>query len=238
MNGDHITTEELTPRLREIMKPTGADLEILNNRTDDKFSQKVRNLKSHETFERLGYAEYTDGTYFINQKGERYLDENQDILKYLLINDFSYPDLVESLQTISNCKRTQEIQVFDENPIIQEGMKTITEREVYTRSNQLREYALSYYDEHGGLNCFCCGFNFTNFYGKKIGDNFIEMHHIKPIFQYQGDNLVQTIKNAVVNITPLCSNCHRMIHRYRHEPLQIQLLIQCVKENGVFIVKK
>ncbi len=31
------------------MKPTGQDLEILNNRNDDKFSQKVRNIKSHDT---------------------------------------------------------------------------------------------------------------------------------------------------------------------------------------------
>ena len=49
----HITTEELIPKLRKIMKPSGEDLDILANRTDDKFSQKVRNLKAHNTFERL-----------------------------------------------------------------------------------------------------------------------------------------------------------------------------------------
>jgi hypothetical protein len=65
VNNGHITTEELIPQLRDIMKPSGVDLEILSNRSDDKFSQKVRNLKSHGTFERLGYAEYKEGMYFL-----------------------------------------------------------------------------------------------------------------------------------------------------------------------------
>jgi hypothetical protein len=237
INGGHITTEELMPQLREIMKPAGEDLEILNNRNDDKFSQKVRNLKSHSTFERFEYAEYRNGMFFLLPMGKEYLNKQQDILKYLLINDFTYTDLVENLRKIGGDKRTKIIEVFDENIIIQEGIKIIAEKEVYTRSSQLREYALSYYSKHGGLDCSCCGFNFLAFYGKGIGENFIEMHHIKPIFQYRGDNLIQTIKSAILNVTPLCSNCHRMIHRRRHEPLQIQLLIDNIKANGIFNIR-
>ena len=238
VNNGRITTEELIPRLREIMKPSGEDLEILSGRSDDKFSQKVRNLKSHKTFERLGYAEYESGEYFLLTKGDKYLQENQDILKYLLLNDFAYTDVISSLKKISSIRRTKPLQVFDENVIIQEGMKIIVEREIYTRSNRLRDYALKYYGEHGGLNCTCCGFNFSNFYGKEIGDNFIEFHHIKPIFQYQGDDLVKTIEDAVSNIAPLCSNCHRMIHRHGKQLLQIELLISHIKNNGKFSVYK
>jgi predicted HNH restriction endonuclease len=234
VNNGNITTEDLIPQLREIMKPTGEDLEILSNRSDDKFSQKVRNLKSHETFERLGYADYKDGVYFLSNNGDKYLQENQDILKYLLINDFTYTDVINSLKTISSTKSTKPLQVFDENVIIQEGMKIIVEKEIYIRSKQLRDYALSYFEEKNGLNCTCCGFNFSNFYGREIGDGFIEMHHIKPIFQYQGDNLVQTIKSAILNIVPLCSNCHRMIHRHGKQLLQIELLINHIKNNGIF----
>jgi hypothetical protein len=238
INDGHITTEELIPKLREIMKPAGEDLNILKGRSDDKFSQKVRNLKAHNTFERFGYAEYKDGMFFLTSEGKVYLKENQDILNYLLINDFSYPDIVTSLRTINNKGYERKIQVFDENLIIQEGMKIILEKEVYIRSKTLRDFSLSYYSEHGGLNCACCGFNFSDFYGKEIGDDFIEMHHIKPIFQYKGDNLIQTVKKAVLNITPLCSNCHRMIHRHGRQPLLIQVLIQNVKNNGVFIINK
>lgn len=52
---DHpgIRTSELIDEARRIMKPSGEDLEILDNRNDDKFSQKVRNIKSHDTIESL-----------------------------------------------------------------------------------------------------------------------------------------------------------------------------------------
>jgi predicted HNH restriction endonuclease len=234
LNGDHITTEELIPRLREIMKPLGEDLEILSGRTDDKFSQKVRNLKAHNTFERLGYAEYKSGIYCLSPEGKLYLNKNRDILDYLLINDFAYPDIVENLKKISDINNKKIIQVFDENLIIQEGMKEIIEKETYIRSKKLRDYSLVYYNEHGGLNCHCWGFNFSHFYGKEIGDDFIEMHHIKPIFQYRGEDLIKTIKNAILNIVPVCSNCHRMIHRHRRQPLYINTLINHIKQNGLF----
>lgn len=44
-----IRTSELIAEARTIMHPTGEDLVILNDRIDDKFSQKVRNMKSHNT---------------------------------------------------------------------------------------------------------------------------------------------------------------------------------------------
>lgn len=44
-----IRTSGIIAEARRIMRPDGEDLEILDNRTDDKFSQKVRNIKSHDT---------------------------------------------------------------------------------------------------------------------------------------------------------------------------------------------
>lgn len=43
-----IRTSGLIEEARRRMHPTGEDLEILDNRSDDKFSQKVRNIKSHD----------------------------------------------------------------------------------------------------------------------------------------------------------------------------------------------
>lgn len=48
-NNPGIRTSGIIAEARMIMKPSGEDLEILNNRNDDKFSQKVRNIKSHKT---------------------------------------------------------------------------------------------------------------------------------------------------------------------------------------------
>lgn len=51
-----IHTSELIDACRADMRPSGEDLEILDNRGDDKFSQKVRNLKSHDSLMGLVYT--------------------------------------------------------------------------------------------------------------------------------------------------------------------------------------
>lgn len=51
-----IHTSDLIDAVRDEMKPDGEDLEILNNRNDDRFSQKVRNLKSHDSISHLVYT--------------------------------------------------------------------------------------------------------------------------------------------------------------------------------------
>lgn len=49
--GEHpgIRTSELIVELEQRFQPEGEDAEILDARNDTKFSQKVRNLKSHDT---------------------------------------------------------------------------------------------------------------------------------------------------------------------------------------------
>jgi len=63
-----ISTSMLIRGLTRIIQPTGLDAEILTGRKDTYFSQKVRNLKSHNTFERYGYAiNIPDGFQITNQ---------------------------------------------------------------------------------------------------------------------------------------------------------------------------
>ena len=51
-NSSGIDTQNLIKLLRKNMSPEGEDTIILANRSDDKFSQKVRNLRSHKTLEK------------------------------------------------------------------------------------------------------------------------------------------------------------------------------------------
>jgi predicted HNH restriction endonuclease len=219
------------------MKPSGEDLDILSGRSDDKFSQKVRNLKAHNTFERFGYAEYRggarDGYVEITKEGRQHLKQNQDILKYLLINDFTYSDLTESLREVE--KNKKKVEVFDENIIISEGEKRITQVAVYERSKRLRDEAIRYFTTDNRISCQCCTFNFEDFYGKEIGKGFIEIHHTKPIFKYKDEDINSTLEQAVKNLIPVCSNCHRMIHRHWQKPIEIQVLIASINSNGKFI---
>ena len=83
-----IATKDLIIELRNLMNPSGEDLEILSNRNDDKFSQKVRNIKSHKTLENKGYAKFYDDKFFITEKGIKFLNEvtSDNLDEKLLIN--------------------------------------------------------------------------------------------------------------------------------------------------------
>lgn len=63
---DGVTTSELIKLLEYVMQPKGKDAKIIEGRNDTFFSQKVRNLRSHSTFERYGWAEYTDNKYYFS----------------------------------------------------------------------------------------------------------------------------------------------------------------------------
>ena len=53
-NNGFIRTSALITQLEDILKPQGVDAQILPNRKDTYFSQKVRNLKSHDTLGTVG----------------------------------------------------------------------------------------------------------------------------------------------------------------------------------------
>lgn len=71
-----LSTTELIQLLRQELKPSDKDIEILKGRNDDVFSQKVRNLISHKSIEK--YVEITDGKMKINDNGLSYLSSQID----------------------------------------------------------------------------------------------------------------------------------------------------------------
>lgn len=236
LNNGKINTTELLQLLRDILKPSGEDLEILANRSDDYFSQIVRNLTaSKRPFVKNGFItrDTKPGSpLFITGKGRQYLNDHKYELKYLLTNDFKYADVKDNLKKIEIENR--KIQTFDENIIISEGVKKVTEVAIYKRSKKLRNFAIDYFSINGRISCKCCTFNFEDFYGQEIGKGFIEIHHSKPIFTYEDEDIEDTLKEAVKNLVPVCSNCHRMIHRNSREMLEIQILINGINAHGIF----
>ena len=87
---------------------------------------------------------------------------------------------------------------------LSEGRSRTRVQTYYERNPRLRAEALRLH----GTKCFACGFEFSRVYGPH-GEGFIEIHHLKPISSYTGDTNVSPEKDLV----PLCSNCHRMVHR-------------------------
>lgn len=76
-NGE-VATSDLIEALEKVFEPCDEDMEILEGRNDTKFSQKVRNLKSHKTIKTKGLAEEIDGGFRITDKGKEYIRKQLD----------------------------------------------------------------------------------------------------------------------------------------------------------------
>jgi len=233
-----IATSDLIEELADLMHPSGEDAEILDGRSDTKFSQKVRNLVSHNTLERLGYATYQriqqNGLFQITDNGKRYLSENIEIIEYLLSNNFAYEDVRDSFDDVSVAtENRKKILTYDENLMITEGTKRNRNVTLYERSRKLRDFAIEQHTKVGHIRCIACFFDFLDFYGD-IGKDYIEIHHVKPVFRYEDEDRIVFLKRALENVIPACSNCHRIIHRDRRNPLSMMHLKDCIEHNGLF----
>jgi len=76
----------------------------------------------------------------------------------------------------------------------------------------------------GNMRCFICSFSFQDNYGSR-GQNFIEAHHLKPISSLTENEVV-----TISDLAPVCSNCHRMLHRTKPW-LSVEELKEIFEEN-------
>ena len=93
----------------------------------------------------------------------------------------------------------------------------------YERNPENRKRAI----EIHGLSCVACGFNFEKVYGE-WGKDFIEVHHIKPLSTIGEEVATDPEKDLV----PVCSNCHRMIHRRKENVLSVEDLRNILLNNN------
>jgi 5-methylcytosine-specific restriction protein A len=63
-----------------------------------------------------------------------------------------------------------------------------------------------------GARCSACGFDFAEQYGS-LGEGYIEIHYRGPDSPSRKERARETRVDPVTDLIPLCSNCHRMIHR-------------------------
>jgi 5-methylcytosine-specific restriction protein A len=83
---------------------------------------------------------------------------------------------------------------------------------VYERNPEARRKCL----EHYGFDCYVCDFNFERVYGA-IGENFIHVHHLKPLSETGKTYKVDPIRD----LRPVCPNCHAIVHT-RTPPYSIE----------------
>lgn len=132
-DGGFISTSDLIAGLTRIMHPTGIDAEILSGRSDTYFSQKVRNLKSHDTLQQQEYATNIPNGFQITPQGKALIATHKDALSYLFNEDFNYEDVKIAIDKISSHSSRRILPIEE---IILEGR--IVTRNVQTRERSSR----------------------------------------------------------------------------------------------------
>lgn len=74
--------------------------------------------------------------------------------------------------------------------------------------------------------CQVCDMRFEDVYGKNLGENFAEAHHVIPLSQLKGE-----VKTSIDDLRTVCANCHRMLHRMEGKREDIATLRKIVKRN-------
>lgn len=89
-----------------------------------------------------------------------------------------------------------------------EGKERYITQKSYERDGVLPKIKkLRVLEETGSLKCEVCNFDFYETYGKH-GENYIECHHLKPVSKMKDGD-----ETKLSDLSLICSNCHRMIHR-------------------------
>ncbi len=194
---------------------------ITTNRILNDLGFKFEDSFSHEKHEALKNA-------YISVNGQKGINKGYEVLSSTL-DDFSYEmaTLVQSVATHQNILVTKK---YYPKPItatsFYEG-DNITKEVTHKKRNASvvklkKELALK---ENGKLICEICGFDFNKTYGHRLGNNFIECHHIEQLSKKLDR------KVTVNNLALVCSNCHQMLHR-RTPPYKLNEVAQSLKRKG------
>ena len=102
------------------------------------------------------------------------------------------------------------IQPEDDDNFYYEGKEAFRLHRSRERHGELpKQKKQTVIEKYGSLKCEICRFDFAKVYGTR-GDGFIECHHNKPVSDMKGEEKV-----SINDLSLLCSNCHRIIHRYK-----------------------
>ncbi|MCU6734926.1 HNH endonuclease [Diplocloster agilis] len=124
-------------------------------------------------------------------------------------------------------KRTDHIEttylrdIVDDSTSYVEGKKKAYYTTKYERDKRCRNAAIHIH----GCKCSVCGFDFKAVYGA-LGENYIEVHHKNPL--YNQDEEVEI--NPETDLAPVCSNCHRMLHRRKDRIITIEELQKIINK--------
>jgi hypothetical protein len=170
---------------------------------------------------------------------EKWLVHDSDELKNILLRRVSRRSYREDTELINNAfYKAPENDIFlaqefgyDANEeSFREGKPQLKLHLTKERNHRLVTNAKALWNQkqNGGVVCSVCSFSFPETYGK-VGEGFIEAHHTQPIAQLAPDTRI-----AIVDLVPICSNCHSMLHRSRPwlTVEQLHAIVLSQRKNG------
>lgn len=160
-------------------------------------------LSDFQSFEKEVYLNDID-IIFENsvQTGKKITEKEVNALSEYSLNRI--PSITNKLREANS------LLVMEDDLGFPEGKVLLKKHLVRERNSKVIKLAKEkYFQQYGKLICEVCGFDFNQHYGK-IGEGYIEGHHIKPISELDEDD-----ETRVEDIALVCSNCHRMLHRRR-----------------------
>jgi len=117
---------------------------------------------------------------------------------------------IRILSSTPTLDHTHFIQSEDDDNFYCEGKEAFKLHRLRERHGELpKSKKQSVFEKNGSLECEICQFDFAEVYGTR-GDGFIECHHNKPVSEMKGEEKV-----SINDLSLLCSNCHKIIHRYK-----------------------
>lgn len=162
------------------------------------------------------HSDFRDAAYFRIYEDE----QNRELLKpYILFRRLGNDQY--SVEVLSNGMEFEKSKSIPQNSSCYvEGGRKVYYTSKYERKAKCRQQAI---DIHG-YKCSVCGFDFKAVYGD-LGEGYTEIHHKKPLHSL--DEEVEV--NPETDLVPVCSNCHRMLHRRRDRIMTIEELKNIIK---------
>ena len=148
------------------------------------------------------------------------------IAKYYSANNLPNEEEIKS-DILKFLSYYDEIILNDNQYEIQEGLTAIEQKKLRLHYRIERNSSIAEkVKKHKGYICETCNFDFKKTYGK-IGEKYIEAHHLNPISNLDIGTFKVNIKD---DFAVLCANCHRMIHKLS-DPSNINFLREILTQN-------
>ncbi|KDN59697.1 HNH endonuclease [Exiguobacterium sp. AB2] len=185
----------------------------IENRILKPASKKSNGFESMNILRYLGLSDEFKGI-FKNYSVDGMIEE--------LTSHSGYEEIVNILSSVSMelayiTEEDVDAEEVESGGMVLEGQERYYYGKRYEREASNRKRAI----EIHGVNCIVCDFNFEAAYGER-GKDYIEIHHLKPLSTLKEPMRV----DAETDLVPVCSNCHRMIHRRAEQVLSPDQLRQ------------